>query len=375
MKSRAISATLPLVMSFLLSSISYAACSGTSVNSFGARGDGVTDDTGAIQSAINSVASAGGGSVVFSVARYKTTGTFNVPTGVVLCGAIEGPFDVVSTNPANATVAPTLLITNTVNPFITLSGLGSGVTDLLFHYPNQVTTSASAPTPFPYTIRVTQAGAKVARCTVTNAYQFLDVQAGRTTYKDLFIGAYSVGINVDHVADHTTFQNIFHQVFWDVLEGAAYPTNIDNWVLNNGYAMIISRADSIEISNFALFSRYSGFLLKDSDDTTQNFACAPSHGGYGTISNVDLDSTQYAIIASSSCGVGYKFANIDFGPATLGGQSIGKAAVFFQSGGSTPPYVLINGGSIRGSWASTPFRQNSVPGSKLSVVNVIGWNF
>jgi hypothetical protein len=197
MKSRVISATLSLVVSFLLSSISYAACSGTSVNSFGLEATG--SPMIQVQSkAINSVAAAGGGNVVFSVARYKTTGTFNIPTGVVLCGAIEGPFDVVSTNLANNTVAPTLLITNTVNPFITLSGLASGVTYLLFHYPNQVTTSASAPTPFPYTIRVTQAGAKVARCTVTNAYQFLDVEAGRTTYKDLFIGAYSERLNVIH---------------------------------------------------------------------------------------------------------------------------------------------------------------------------------
>lgn len=67
-----------------------AVCAGTSVKAYGAKGDGATDDTAAIQSAISAAASAGGGSVVFSVARYYTTGTFVVPTGVVLCGAIEG---------------------------------------------------------------------------------------------------------------------------------------------------------------------------------------------------------------------------------------------------------------------------------------------
>lgn len=71
-----------------------AVCVGASVNSFGARGDGHTDDTAAVQSAINAASSAGGGSVVFGVARYFTTGTFSGPQGVVLCGAIEGPFDV-----------------------------------------------------------------------------------------------------------------------------------------------------------------------------------------------------------------------------------------------------------------------------------------
>ena len=128
------------------------------VASFGAKGDGQTDDTAAIQAAINAASAAGGGSVVLSVARYFTAGTLVIPAGVVLSGPTEGPIEVANINPVTTAVAATLLITNTSNPFITLQGIGSGVTDLLFHYPNQVATTASAPNVYPYTILVTAPG-------------------------------------------------------------------------------------------------------------------------------------------------------------------------------------------------------------------------
>ena len=137
----------------------------------------------------------GGGSVVFNVARYFTTGTLVVPAGVILCGSIEGPFDDGSgVNPGLTTIAPTLLVTNSSGPFITLNGINAGVTDLLFHYPNQASSSASSPNVYPYTIVANSPGTKVVRFMATNAYNFLDIESGRVIAQDLFIGAYNIGI-------------------------------------------------------------------------------------------------------------------------------------------------------------------------------------
>jgi Pectate lyase superfamily protein len=267
--------------------IAHAVCIGASVNSFGAKGDGHTDDTAAIQSAINSAHRAGGGSVVFSEARYFTSGTFVVPQGVVLCGAIEGPFDVAGVNPAVTAVAPTLLITNSSVPFLTLQGVGAGVTDLLFHYPNQAAISAAAPAVYPYTIVMAAPGTKVARSTVTNAYNFLDIEAGRTLAQDLFIGAFHIDINIDHALGHVTLRHLVHSVFWDVWEGASFPQPIDTWVLNHGTAVVVGRADSLEVSDFFVFSRFTGMLLTDSPDKAQGILC-----GYGTGSDFDENLAQ-----------------------------------------------------------------------------------
>jgi hypothetical protein len=339
--------------------IARAVCIGASVNSFGAKGDGHTDDTAAIQAAINAAGSVGGGSVVFNVARYYTTGTFIVPRGVVLCGVIEGPFDVEGVNPATVAIAPTLLVTSTNGPFLTLQGFGAGVTDLLFHYPNQVASSAATPATYPYTILVTYPGTKVARSTVTNAYNFLDIEVGRVMAQDLFIGAFNIGVNIDHTQDHVTLRNLLQTVFWDILEGATYPRPIDTWVLNHGSGLVVGRMDSVEIHDFFVFSRFTGMMLTDSADATQNPPC-----GYGTGSDIDLDTVQYGIVITASNTPGYKFTNVDIGAA----PGLGQAAVQVRSGGSMPPKIEINGGSQRGTWAGGAYPPS---GTDTIITNIL----
>jgi hypothetical protein len=124
----------------------------------------------------------------------------------------------------------------------------------------------------------------------------------------------------------------------------------------------VNRVDSLEVHDFNLFHRFAGIVITDSPDTTQNPRC-----GYGSGSDINLDTVQYGITVSSSTAAGYVFTNVVIGSGT-GGQ----AAVQAKAGGSLSPDVLVEGGSIRGFWALGPF---PAPGAgNLTVANIIGFD-
>ena len=73
---------------------------------------------------------------------------------------------------------------------------------------------------------------------------------------------------------------------------------------------------------------------------------------------------QYGIVATATDPAGFKFTNVDIGAA----PGIGQAAVQVRTGGSQTPYIEINGGSQRGTWASGAYPP---PGPDTIIVNIL----
>jgi hypothetical protein len=93
-----------------------------SVKDFGAVGNGVADDTTAIQAAINAVQSAGGGSVYFPSANYKITSSLLITNGNMSLVGQPGAKPTLTNAITGAAADPLLKIT-TVGNYISIQDL------------------------------------------------------------------------------------------------------------------------------------------------------------------------------------------------------------------------------------------------------------
>jgi len=75
---------------------------------------------------------------------------------------------------------------------------------------------------------------------------------------------------------------------------------------------------------------------------------------------------QYGIVADATNSPGVEFTNVQ----TTAAPGLGQAAVQLKVGGTNPPDVLINGGSVRGNWALGAFPTPQA--GNLTHVNIVG---
>ena len=79
------------------------------VKDFGAVGNGIVDDTAAIQAAINQIASRGGGEVIFDAGKYLITSRLNANVGVLLNGVVRTDVSA-NTNGSGTTSAKPIIV-------------------------------------------------------------------------------------------------------------------------------------------------------------------------------------------------------------------------------------------------------------------------
>ena len=183
------------------------------VYAFGAVGDGQTDNTAAFQSAIDSVASAGGGTVFANRGYFLFTGSITLPEGVTL----EGTYAAVPSHPMSGLdslppVTGTLFMptagqgSEDGHPFITLQR-DATVKGIVIYYPAQKPTAP--PVPFPWTIDMVSDNSAVLDVECLNCWNFIRaVSSGRHYIARVQGQPINIGIFIDETYDIGRVENV-----------------------------------------------------------------------------------------------------------------------------------------------------------------------
>ena len=310
---------------------------------YNATGNGITDDTNAIQQALNDVGALGGGVVFVPEGNYMIATHLVVPAATVLKGVASHVQRDWGDPYANRTSGTTLLAVadagnETGMPFISLFGANSGVEGLQIYYPNQVITTP--PIPYPWTIRCGQVNQRIENNFVkdvmlVNPWKGIDAatyQAPRHWFENVYGQPLAVGIAVDQCYDIGRIVHIHFYSFW------SHDPAFRDWINNNGITFIFQRTDWEIVEDVFSFGYHTGMLFDKSTYGSCN----------GQFTDINFDQVDIGIDISYTQTEGILFSNLNLANAK-GGTT--RVAIVGRSGPGVhakDATVVIRGASIWG---------------------------
>lgn len=305
-----------------------------------ARGDGKTDDTRAIQAALDAAGKSGGGTVFLPTGNYLISSHLTIPAGVALLGVARAPRLYDTKTPGSTLLAVEGAGRLDGVPFITIEGPNSTLEGVTVFYPNQIV--SEAPVAYPWTVRGgAQANISLINVLLVNPYQGVDLSAGsgRHYIRGLYGQPLSRGLHVDKCYDVGRIEDVHFWPFW----------SLDKRVLAfqwaQATAFIFQRTDWEMVQNIFCWGYRVGIELSASKDGAMN----------GQLTNVGLDAVDIGILARDTQGPGVSFTNLSIANDNNGRE---KIAILGEDGEQEAPnrvitgtsYIYINGGSFWGVW-------------------------
>jgi hypothetical protein len=282
------------------------------VINYGAKLDGVTDDSAALVAALTAAADVFGTVFVPPSANGCKIASKNIviPRGVTLCGITprfkgywgireRGSTFLITASAGVDTVA------DGHNGAVFLLQDGSTIRDLSFYYPNQIL--ANPPIAFPFLIRC-EGYDDMTLCNLfaINVYQFIDASGSHVRLKmdNLYFDSYKTGIVIDEGLDVDKITNIHAWTFSTEIYGVTpeQKTAIITYKYNNHTAISIGKSDSIQLANIFVWGAKYGLLLGDNNKSP-----------YGQAVNLSFDGVAIAIYTKMIGGQGFMVSNLMYG--------------------------------------------------------------
>ncbi len=271
-----------------------------SVLAFGARGDAVTDDTAAIQKALDEAGKLGG-QVVLPPARYLVKGSLRIPPGVTLQGVMESP---VWSAPLRGSI---LLATGGRDqedgPALFEMGHSSAVRGLTVWYPEQKTANIH---PYAWTFHLQGHDNTVENVTLINSYNGIRIGPEgnvRHRIRSVYGCVLRRGIFVDTCSDIGRIDNVqFHCHWWSAPEVGGDWKPVHEFMWKNCEAFIFGRTDWEYVNNTFVFPVNIGY----------RFIATKSGAANGQFSGIGADEAQICVKVDAIQPMGLLISNGQF---------------------------------------------------------------
>ncbi len=273
---------------------------------YNAENDGVTDNTDAIQDALDEAGANGGGVVFLPPGKYKVLGTLTIPSGVELKGAVD-----ISTAPMGpGTVLEVYSGKNNESgtPFIRLSS-GSGLRGVVIDYPEQMGDLAPNFLPYPYSIQVTGQDVYIVNVGLRAAYNgidlftyqcnnhFIDYLSGQVLRTGIRVGNNSAGGKIWNVQFNPIGFAFGFESKWGNWSNAPSPDNVERiygYVYDNLNFMILDECTNQSLYNNFHFGSQVGLIL---------------NGASGISMGTAIDGSRRAVVIESVGDSRFDFIN------------------------------------------------------------------
>ncbi|CAF2672001.1 unnamed protein product [Rotaria sp. Silwood2] len=310
---------------------------------YNATGNGITDDTDAIQRALNDTGNMGGGIVFVPEGNYLIASHLILPAATVLKG-VASHVQKHWGDPNKKIVFGTTLLAiadagnENGTSFISLSGDSSGIEGLQIFYPNQV--PRNPPIAYPWTIRCGQKGITaennfVKNVLLVNSWKGIDAatyESSRHWFENIYGQPLAIGIAVDQCYDIGRINHIHFWPFW------SSEPSLWNWINNNGITFLFQRTDWEIVEDVFSWGYQIGMAFRASN----NGACN------GQFTDINFDNVDIGIDISYTQTWGILFSNLNLANAGGGSNRIGILGRAINGTRPTDAIVVVRGASFWG---------------------------
>ena len=284
------------------------------VKSYGAVGNGTTDDTTAFQNALNAASTANGGIVWVPTGAYKIATHLTIPSHVTLEGVFRAPPGRNFSGPyGSALLAYEGAGSENGTPFIQMSE-HSTLEGICVLYPDQ---SATTPVAYPWCVRGSGDNCSIVDVMLYNPWNAVDfgtIPCGRHYVRGLYGQPLHTGIYVDQCYDVGRIQDVHFWPFW--------AQGLISYTQQNATAIKFGRTDWEYVTNTFVLGYKVGY----------HFVRTASGNCNGTFLGIGADGSDIAVRVDSAAPFGLLITNGEF-VANAGASSVGM-------------YVGADGGSL-----------------------------